>query len=136
MVERPKFQFRMRDLFWAVSLMGASLGLGVAFFRGDVFGPAGFLCAYFGCPVLFASGVGCLVRRPFQGAICGGLIATVILPVLGFLACQDLGPRPIRPEVRKEMERMEREMIREMKRERRASPSRTELTSPALWPSV
>ena len=38
---RPKFQFRMRDLLWAVSLIGAALGMLMASPRGGEYSEQG-----------------------------------------------------------------------------------------------
>ena len=70
MAERSKFQFRMRDLLWAVNLTGVALALTASFLRkvltGDrlallaavVFGAVGVL-------VGVGAGIGCLLSVRF-----------------------------------------------------------------------
>jgi hypothetical protein len=67
MAARSKFQFRTRDLFWAVSLIGAALGLGLSELR-RLF--AGDQVAVLAALVLSACGVLASV-----GAGIGGLLS-------------------------------------------------------------
>lgn len=83
--KRPKFQFRMRDLLWGMTLLGAALGMLSASPR--VFDLVGSLEIFtFDKVVLFiayglsifaccGAGIGCLFRRPGRGAVVGLSIA-------------------------------------------------------------
>src|SRR5687768_1831650 len=84
MAERQRFQFRMRDLLWAVSLIGVSLGLGLTFLRVaenaspfDAGAPFVMLGLFFGASAAFGAGIGSLFRRPALGAVGSVLIATI-----------------------------------------------------------
>jgi len=71
MAERPKFQFRMRDVLWAVSLIGVAAGLAALLWRRyqqQIDSMAveiilGVLAAGF-----LGAGLGCVFRRPLIGA--------------------------------------------------------------------
>jgi hypothetical protein len=90
--ERPAFQFRMRDLVWAVGLAAVALGMGVTcrrfvLLRSDAwrlfgtfffFGLLAISCI--GAGVCLGGGAGCLLRKPKEGAICGFFAALAALP--------------------------------------------------------
>ena len=82
MTERLTFQFRMRDLLWAVSLFGVALGLGLTFRRGAATANAEsvipIFLEYIAAGACFGAGVGCLFRKPKLGAI-WGFAASVLL---------------------------------------------------------
>jgi hypothetical protein len=97
MAERRKFQYRMRDLLWAVSLIGAGLGMGLAGVRlaasNSEFG--GLPLPLFGfAAACFGAAIGCLVQRPFAGArsgvaiafgfVAGGVLASFWIPSFGW----------------------------------------------------
>jgi hypothetical protein len=109
MADRARFQYRMRDLAWAVSLIAAALGLGLAFVRlrarfdleysasaMDSTGPVALwywlvVAAYMGAGVLGGAGVGCLFRGPHWGAAIGAGVAVLIE-----MTCRKLG-HPLLP---------------------------------------
>jgi hypothetical protein len=85
MAERSKFQFRMRDLLWAVSLIGVAAGLWAINPSSPGYrSPAalGFICS---SGVCFGAGIGCLFHKPVWGAVAGLVVAAVLaLPFAGF----------------------------------------------------
>jgi hypothetical protein len=80
MAGRPKFQFCLRDLFWVVSLIGVSMGSGVAAWRlaqTDYVGVCfPLLLESFAC---FGAGIGWIFRQPIRGAIA----ALFAIPLVG-----------------------------------------------------
>ena len=89
MAERPPFQFRLRDLLWAVSLIGVSLGLGVATWRtamllskpDPVVTEVSFFLvpAFIGCVTAFCAGIGSIFRESLRGAVAGVVIAAAVI---------------------------------------------------------
>ena len=90
MAERPKIQFRLRDLLWAVSLLGVAIGLWLAYWRefytlNPFWREPDFIIVwkawhrvwYFGAFGCLGAAMGVPVRRPWVGAICGVGIAAV-----------------------------------------------------------
>jgi hypothetical protein len=95
MTERSKFQFRMRDLLWAVGLIGVSLAPWAYWHRIDGSDNALVaLIAFFASAACFGAGVGCIWRKPDFGAVFGGLAAIPILAVLLYVAANEYSRVP------------------------------------------
>ena len=84
MAERPKFQFRTRDLLWAVSLMGMALGMALVCWRevstmehtpGIAENWHVILLSFTLAALCFGAGIGTLLRHPLLGAFSGIVIA-------------------------------------------------------------
>jgi hypothetical protein len=76
MAERSKFQFRMRDLLWAVSLIGVSIWFALALWRMASRREA--LIILFMAPAA-SFGIGYLFHRAKLGAIVSVVVALVVL---------------------------------------------------------
>ena len=82
---RPKFQFRLQDLLWAIGLIAVALGEWVAFIRFKKWSADPFLFSlifvYFSSIACFGAGIGCLFRKPIRGG-CIGLAFALVLGVV------------------------------------------------------
>ena len=94
MAERSNFQFRTRDLLWAVSLIAGGLAIGTAWFRfatGDGKEASDskkivlFFSVMLACPALIGAGIGVIFRRPIVGAMLGVVAAALSYLVLLWL---------------------------------------------------
>lgn len=99
--ERLKFQFRMRDLLWAVSLVAVAISLEIAIAPGEERIRRGLDANTFAmlllvkhpcCGAVFGAGIGCLFQKPGWGALLG---AAVMLAG-GCLYLLDLATRNLR----------------------------------------
>jgi hypothetical protein len=92
MAERAKFQFRMRDLLWAVSLAAISVALGLAWWRyvrtAKQHNEALLFILYFGSGAFFGAAVGVLLRKWLVGAVVGALLAGLLFTVFDGLAIE------------------------------------------------
>ena len=80
MAERPKFQFRMRDLLWGVTLIAVSLGTGMACTKATAAGEGLLAMALFAISgASLGAGIGVVFRRPACGAIVFAAVCLVLI---------------------------------------------------------